>query len=446
MSAKDANRENHPARPVSDRVVLLVVALFAAAFVIFGFLVDTPAGIARGLVAITTSRDTLLTDYFGIGGIGAGCVNAGLLTLCACLVYYKAGAKMTGAAVACLFLVLGFALFGKNLLNVWTIVIGVALYSRFKGETFATHINTAFFGVALAPVFSEILFSTSLAPAISVPLAVVTGLAIGFILAPAAAQLFKAHMGFTLYNMGFTAGLVGTLVVALYKSYGFVPDPVFIWTTGNNVLLGAFLSVLFASMIAVGFWFDRSVPSGVRQVMSTSGQSPTDFIALAGLGPTLANMGLTGAIGMAYVLAVGGELNGPVIGAIFTIVGFAAFGKHPRNIVPIMAGVFLGSLAKPWSADDPSILLAALFGTTLAPIAGRFGWHWGVVAGFIHSSAAQTVGPLHAGLNLYNNGFAAGIVASVLVPVIIAIRSRTTPEDDPQAKPGADAAAAKDRK
>jgi len=431
---------------VSDKYILFVVAAYAAAFVVFGFLVDSPGDIARGLVAITTSRDTLLTDYFGIGGIGAGCVNAGLLTLCACLVYYKAGAKMTGSAVACLFLVLGFALFGKNLLNVWAIVIGVALYSRFKGETFATHINTAFFGVALAPIFSEILFSTSLTPAVSVPLAIATSLAIGFVLAPAAAQLFKAHMGFTLYNMGFTAGLVGTLVVALYKSYGFVPDPVFIWTTGNNVLLGAFLSVLFASMIAVGFWLDRSVPSGVRKVMSTSGQSPTDFIALAGLGPTLANMGLTGAIGMAYVLAVGGELNGPVIGAIFTIVGFAAFGKHPRNIVPIMAGVFLGSLAKPWSADDPSILLAALFGTTLAPIAGRFGWHWGVVAGFIHSSAAQTVGPLHAGLNLYNNGFAAGIVASVLVPVIIAIRSRTRPEDDPQAKPGADAAAAKDRK
>ena len=64
---------------------------------------------------------------------------------------------------------------------------------------------------------------------------------------------------------------------------------------------------------------------------------------------------------------VGGELNGPVIGAIFTIVGFAAYGKHPRNIVPIMAGVFLGSLAKPWNVDDPSILLAALFvGTLLA--------------------------------------------------------------------------------
>jgi hypothetical protein len=443
MSENAARSSSEPA-PLSDRSILLIVAAYAAAFVAFGLAVDGPAGVARGLAAIIVSRDTLLTDYFGIGGIGAGFVNAGLLTLCACFFYYRTGAKMTGAAVACLFLVLGFALFGKNLLNVWPIVIGVALYSRFKGETFSTHINTAFFGVALAPIFSEILFSGSLTAAVSVPLAIGTGLAIGFVLAPAAAQLFKAHMGHSLYNMGFTAGLVGTLVVALYKSYGFVPDPVFVWTTGNNVLLGMFLALVFASMIALGYWFDRKMLSGLKRVLASTGQSPTDFIALAGIGPTLANMGICGAIAMAYILSVGGELNGPVIGAIFTIVGFAAFGKHPRNIVPIIVGVFLGSLAKPWNVDDPSILLAALFGTTLAPIAGRFGWHWGVVAGFIHSSAALTVGPVHAGLNLYNNGFAAGIVASVLVPVIIAIQSRTRPMTKPQEL--GDAAAAKGEK
>jgi hypothetical protein len=424
MSTKAAQHGTSPA-PVSDRAILVLVAAYATAFVAFGLAIDGPSAVAQGLAAILTTRDTLLTDYFGVGGIGAACVNAGLLTLCACLVYYKVGAKMTGAAVACLFLVLGFALFGKNLLNIWGIVIGVWLFSRFKGEAFAVNINTAFFGVALSPIFSEILFSSSLTFGVSLPLAVSTSLVIGFVLPPAAAQLFKAHMGFSLYNMGFTAGLVGLLVVALYKSYGFVPDPVFIWTTGNNVLLGSFLSALFISMIAIGFWMDRAALAGMRKVMATTGQSPTDFIALAGLGPTLANMGVCGAIGMAYILAVGGDLNGPVIGAIFTIVGFAAFGKHPRNIVPIMLGVFLGSLAKPWNVDDPSILLAALFGTTLAPIAGRFGWHWGVVAGFIHSSAALTVGPVHGGLNLYNNGFAAGIVASVLVPVIIAIQSRT---------------------
>jgi hypothetical protein len=53
----------------------------------------------------------------------------------------------------------------------------------------------------------------------------------------------------------------------------------------------------------------------------------------------------------------------------------------------------------------------------------------------VHSSAALTVGPLHAGLNLYNNGFAAGIVASVLVPGILTIGSRTRRSDAAASEP-----------
>ena len=414
---------------LSDRTILSIVAAYAATFVLFGLMLQSPAALLGGLADIITTRDALLTDYFGVGGIGGGCVNAGLLTLAAALVYHWTGARITGASVAALFLVLGFGLFGKNLVNVWAIVLGVYLYARFRREPFASHVNTAFFGAALAPVFSEILFSTSIPFALSAPLALATSLLIGFILAPAAAHLFKAHMGFSLYNMGFTAGIVGTLIVALYKSYGFVPDPVFIWTTGHNLLLGSFLTVVFASMLGVGYLLDRDALEGLRKIMRAPGQAPSDFIAMAGFGPTLANMGLTGFVGVIYVLAIGGDLNGPVIGAILTIVGFSAYGKHPRNIWPIMLGVFVGSLLKPWGAADPSATLAALFGTTLAPIAGRFGWGWGLVAGFVHSSAAMSVGPLHAGLNLYNNGFAAGIVASVLVPVILAVRAGFGYED-----------------
>jgi hypothetical protein len=409
---------------LSDTAILGLIAAYASAFVVFGLIVDGPAAVLRGLVEIVMTRDALLTDYFGVGGKGAACVNAGLLTLAACFFYYRSAAKISGAAVASLFLVLGFGLFGKNLLNIWFIVLGVFLYCRFKRETFATHINTAFFGTALAPIFSEIALSTALPLAIGLPLGALTATVIGFVLPPAAAQLFKAHMGFSLYNMGFTAGIVGILVVALYKSFGFVPDPVMIWTSGYNRLLGSFLLALFVSMAAIGYAIDRNVVARMLQIMRMSGQAPSDYVAAAGFGPVLVNMSLTGSIGLAYVLMVGGDLNGPVIGAIFTIVGFAAYGKHPRNIVPIMAGVFLGSLAKPWSATDPSGLLAALFGTTLAPIAGRFGWHWGVLAGVLHSSAARSVGSVHGGLNLYNNGFAAGIVAAVLAAVILAIQTR----------------------
>lgn len=133
---------------LSGNPLLLVLALFPAAFLLFGFSVDSPTSIFRGLAAVLTSRDTPITDYIGVGGMGAAFVNAGLLTLLATTCYWRSGAIVGGAAVASLFLVLGFTLFGKNLLNVWSIVLGVMFYARFKGEPFAKHINVAFFGAA----------------------------------------------------------------------------------------------------------------------------------------------------------------------------------------------------------------------------------------------------------------------------------------------------------
>jgi hypothetical protein len=74
-----------------------------------------------------------------------------------------------------------------------------------------------------------------------------------------------------------------------------------------------------------------------------------------------------------------------------------------------------------YTPDYPSLQLAGLFGTTLAPISGHFGWPFGILAGFIHSALVlQTGGPV-AGLNLYNNGFSGGLIAIVLYPTITAI-------------------------
>jgi hypothetical protein len=115
---------------------------------------------------------------------------------------------------------------------------------------------------------------------------------------------------------------------------------------------------------------------------------------------------------------VGGDFNGPIIGGLITLSGFSAFGKHFKNSLPILLGVYLSTLAKPWNASDPSMLLTALFGTNLAPIAGSYGIFWGIITGFIHSSVVPYVGAGHGGLNLYNNGFAAGIVAAIMLPII----------------------------
>ena len=89
-----------------------------------------------------------------------------------------------------------------------------------------------------------------------------------------------------------------------------------------------------------------------------------------------------------------------------------------------MAGVCIASTVRAWDITNPSALLALLFSTTLAPIAGEFGILCGVLAGFLHASVALNVGIVYGGMNLYNNGFAGGIVAMFLVPVIQSIRDR----------------------
>ena len=72
---------------------------------------------------------------------------------------------------------------------------------------------------------------------------------------------------------------------------------------------------------------------------------------------------------------------------------------------------------------SPGVLLATLLCTGLAPIAGQFGWYWGVAAGFLHMAIVQNTSFLHGGMNLYNNGFAAGLVCVLLIPIIEAVKS-----------------------
>jgi hypothetical protein len=138
----------------------------------------------------------------------------------------------------------------------------------------------------------------------------------GLILPPAAALLGKAPMGFALYNVGFTAGLVGVLVVARLPSYVLVPVPVFIWTTGHNLQLGSFMGVMVSWLMLKGIAIDSRAPARLKTLLRSSGQAPSDFIDLAGLGATMLNIGLTGSLDMVYILAIGVDIDGPVISSL----------------------------------------------------------------------------------------------------------------------------------
>lgn len=185
------------------------------------------------------------------------------------------------------------------------------------------------------------------------------------------------------------------------------------------------LATVLAAFITAGLLpSPRTTFRGYLRILKAAGTGGSDYVKEVGIRPVLLNMGINGYFAVGFVLLTGGDLNGPTIGSVFTILGFSATGKHLRNIAPVMAGVWIASLTKSWDISDPSAVLALLLSTTLAPIAGQFGMLWGIAAGFLHSSVALNVGIVYSGMNLYNNGFAGGIVAMFLVPLIQSFANR----------------------
>ena len=423
-----------------NRAGYFVLAFTALLFIVFGLMQSRPDAIFAGFSRIIQSTNILITDYVALGGIGPAFLNSGLLMLLSVLLLRSHRAPFRGITVVGVFLMGSFGLFGKNIYNVWPIMFGTWLYARLRRDAFREHIYTALFATSLSPIVTEFAFVLHLPEQTGAPLGILVGICVGLVAPPLASHLKCVHRGFSLYNIGFTTGIIGTVFVSLLKSYGYVIGFNLFWSEGHDVLFGALLCLLFGFFVLAGFSLSPAPVEGLRKIFRETGQSCQDFAELSGFGAALLNMGLNGFAATGYVLLVGGPLNGPTIGGILTIAGFGACGKHLRNTIPVLLGAVLGSLTKVWNINDPGVLLAALFGTSLAPISGHYGWAWGVVAGFLNSSVALSSGVMHGGMNLYNTGFSAGIVAAFLVPLLESLPKRikrNIPQEGEAGTPGA---------
>ena len=412
-------------KPRSRDRQFLFLALVPAYFILVGFFLQSPGEILQGIFTVIREPDFLITDYFIIGGVGAAFVNAGILTLVSIGIVYGLGMDFDGHTITSACLMFGFSLFGKNLLNIWAIMLGVFLYARYHRTSVSRYIYIGYYGTSLSPIITQVMQMWELPIPVRMGLCILTGTVIGFVLPPLCTHVHYSHKGYSLYNVGFAGGIIATVIVSMFKSFGITIESRLIWSEGNNGMFLALLFVLFGGMILYGVLSGKKeAVRGYRNILKCYGLGGTDYYKTEGGSATLINMGVNGLASMIILVALGGELNGPTIGSIFTVVGFSATGKHLRNILPVMAGVCLASVAKNWSITDPSAQLALLLSTTLAPIAGEFGILAGVLAGFLHSSVALNVGIVYGGMNLYNNGFAGGIVAIFLVPVIQSVMDR----------------------
>ncbi len=402
-----------------------LLALVPIYFIVTGLLLQPPAEILQGLRQIIHEPDFLITDYFVVGGVGAALINAGLLGLASVGIVYALKMDFTGHTITSCFLMLGFSLFGKNILNIWSILLGTCLYAFYHKTSLTRYIYVGIYDTSLSPIITQLMQVINLPFGFRLIISLTVGLMIGFVLPPLATHVHYAHKGYSLYNVGFASGIIATVIVSLLKSFGVEIQSRLIWYTGGDRLFLVLLTILFGGMILSGaLWRGKGTFAAYRRIWKSTGISGTDYVKDEGFAMTLVNMGINGLFATYFVVAVGGDLNGPTIGGIFTIVGFSSTGKHLRNIAPIMLGVYLASFTKEWEIYEPSPMLALLFSTTLAPVAGQFGVIPGLIAGYLHSSVALNVGILYGGMNLYNNGFAGGIVAIFMVPVIQSIEDR----------------------
>ncbi len=421
----DREREKRPVGEL-ERVMLAIVGLLLVCAV----LAQPNLSLFTGFWQIQISETGLITDPVATGGAGGALLNAALVLLLSMGLLRWMRLPYTGASLACLFLMAGFALLGKNLLNICPIVAGGWLHALYRRESFAKYIYLTLYGTCLAPMVSFLMVRVQ--PGFRWLAMSVCGLIIGFLLPAIARFTTRVHQGYNLYNVGFAAGILGLGMASVLKGFGVEFDALGSWSRESHLLLCLMMTALLGGLFAWGVVLGCRSLKDYGRVLRHSGRAVADFVILDGPGRTLVNMALVGSMGFLYLLALYPQdvrLNGPLVCCLFAMTGFGAFGKHPRNVLPVMAGAVLAALLMiQVPITSPGVLLATLLCTCLAPIAGQFGWHWGVIAGFVHMTIVQNTSILHGGMNLYNNGFAAGLVCILLVPIIEAVKPEPAEE------------------
>lgn len=422
MGVKKMNRK---LRELLKGVEIRTFCVFSVAFLfsIVPFL-DTPNDIIEGLELIIVSRDILITDYIALAGYGAAFFNAGVMMLIAMGLIAVSELPYTGLTLASVFISAGFGLWGKNPVNMLPIVLGAWLYTKIHNLKFVGYTYTAIFAGCLSPFVTEFVYILPFSKQVNIICALLLGVAMGFIIAPLATHTTSVHLGYSLFNVGFAGGTLGFVVYSLVKSFGIQTETVFIWQEGIPPALEIGLFLYFVATFLFGFWLEEYKISGIFKIMRHPGRSVTDFVMLDGRGNTLMNMAIMGIISELFIVCIGGDLSGPVLGCILTVFGFSAFGAHPKNYLPVLGGVVLACAFMIPEISQPTMQIAAMLVVGIAPIAGEFGVIAGILSGMVHVAVVCCTGAFYGGLNLYNNGFSAGWVAIFMVPVLESFMKR----------------------
>lgn len=411
------------------------------------------------LTRLLTSPSKLVTDYFKVGGLGSTLFNAAVCGLVCNFVILISRVKPNATTFAGYMLVVAHCFYGLNFLNMWPPFFGVVIYCRVMKKRYRDNLHISLFSTALAPFISDFLFRYTLSDSFTVDkpqvtvlgvfLAIVFGLASGFVVPALLPGTSAMHRGYNMYKAGLALGMLGIFIYAfLYQTLGLpsvssvnVENPAYdALPYGYRWFMNVFFIFLFSSTLLLGFLLNNRSFKGYKELIRCTGYG-TDFFDKFKMPVCLINIGVYGLLIVLYLniifvlpeifpwLPEGVGFTGPTVGVVFAALTFAADGQHPRTGFAILTGYvtlfitvcaicIIGGLDIPWTLSSQGYISGLAFATGLCPLAGKYGFKIGVLAGFLSAVICTSTAAMHGGFVLYNGGFTAGLSALILIPIL----------------------------
>ena len=422
----------------------LFFAFVSVCFIVAAAILPDRSSMFTGLWKIMSQTCKISTNYFALGGYSATFLNMGLVGLFCTLLVCLPGAKPNQVTTLGVILTIGFGSWGINLLNAIPTVLGVFLYAAVKKEKLGAVSNAMLYSTGIAPLISDLLFRY---PGIDyigfnwlgLGLALFIGLVIGFFLPAGLAHAPNIHKGYDHYSAAVPIGMTAFFLrAALYNvMLGKSPAALGLSTMAApdvTLQMGAniFCIALFALCILFALLMGCK-PKDYWNLMKDTGHGAC-FTSKYGYAPFLMNVGLYGLMIIAYFNLAGAidgkdVWTGMTFGIVFCMLCTCNSGSHPGNVWPIMAGYMITSFLFGWiykllggteayalTVGNQSILIGLCYANGLSPIAGKYGFGYGILASGLHYLLVTAVPDMHGGFCLYNGGFTAALICLLFVP------------------------------
>ena len=417
-----------------EKFLKLVFGALSACFLIAALCMPDRKDLFSGMLRILTQPCKVATNYFAVGGYAATFFNMGLIGLICLLLFVVFKGVPNNVSNLGVILTIGFGSWGIHILNIWPTILGVMIYCLLKKESFSKNVNAMIYSTGIAPLITDLMLRYPNAEAVGfhpvgILLSILVGIFIGLLLPAGMAFSPKVHLGFDLYSAALPVGMLAFFLQAvLFKTMGVAlpaAPAAEDLSVESPLIVNTFCIVVFGLAIVVALlmgckWSDYGKllkdPALVYNFSKEYGNSVF-----------LMNLGVFGLFILAYYNLIGGSMNGVTFGIIFCMLSCCDSGSHPGNVWPIMAGYVLMSLVFGFFSGlaggkfagaiyAQPIMIGLCYANGLSPVADKYGWQYGILAGAMHYILVTSVPALHGGFCLYNGGFTAALICLILVP------------------------------